>query len=221
MKLIKQGAEAKIYRGDFYGRPCILKERFSKSYRQPALDRSLTAQRIKAEVRALFRCRLHGISVPTVYFVDIDSSCIYMEDITDSCTVREYIVQTQKENGDSAISQLKPLAAKIGGIVGKMHGNNILHGDLTTSNMLLRGSPLDLNIVMIDFGLSYFDSLAENKGVDLYVLERALLSTHPNTEELFTTLLEAYKQANKKGAAEVISKLDEVRMRGRKRTMVG
>jgi len=102
-----------------------------------------------------------------------------------------------------------------------MHAGKIIHGDLTTSNMLLRGNPDDLDLVLIDFGLSFSEGLPEDKGVDLYVFERALLSTHPDTDELFSAAMESYKQTNKKEAADVISKLDEVRMRGRKRTMVG
>lgn len=58
---IKQGAEAKLYRGQFYGRPCISKERFSKAYRHPALDRSLTVQRLKGEIRAMNKCRNLGM----------------------------------------------------------------------------------------------------------------------------------------------------------------
>jgi TP53 regulating kinase-like protein len=58
--LIKQGAEAKLFRSTFYGKPCIIKERFLKSYRHPSLDKSLTTQRIKSEVRALLRCRMNG-----------------------------------------------------------------------------------------------------------------------------------------------------------------
>lgn len=57
-------------------------------------------------------------------------------------------------------------------------------------------------------------------GVDLYVLERAFLSTHPNTEAVFETILKSYTDTYK-SSKEVISKLDEVRLRGRKRTMVG
>ncbi len=73
---------------------------------------------------------------------------------------------------------------------------------------------------MIDFGLSFVSALAEDKGVDLYVLERAFLSTHPNTEHQFQLLLDSYSKASKNAKA-VICKLDEVRLRGRKRTMVG
>ena len=107
-----------------------------------------------------------------------------------------------------------------------MHANNIIHGDLTTSNMLLRSSPsvdTAVDIVMIDFGLGYLERVAEDKGVDLYVLERALLSTHPNTDELFSTILDSYRKAyaNKAAVKEVLAKFEDVRMRGRKRTMVG
>ena len=105
--------------------------------------------------------------------------------------------------------------------LGTMHLNNIIHGDLTTSNMLLKKPESDANLVMIDFGLGYVESVAEDKGVDLYVLERALLSTHPRTERFFHILLESYKQTCGDSAQEVISKLDDVRQRGRKRTMLG
>ena len=76
---------------------------------------------------------------------------------------------------------------------------------------------------MIDFGLGSLESAAEDKGVDLYVLERALLSTHPNTEQLFSAVLDSYRKAygNKAAVKEVLAKFEEVRMRGRKRTMVG
>lgn len=112
-----------------------------------------------------------------------------------------------------------------GMLVGKMHMNNIIHGDLTTSNMLVK-QPVHnehIELTMIDFGLGYMESVAEDKGVDLYVLERALLSTHPRTERFFEILLNSYKSecGGATAAQEVIDKLDEVRLRGRKRTMVG
>ena len=144
-----------------------------------------------------------------------------MEEITGSQTVRDYVVQIQKENKETAIDLLTPLAEKIGRLLGKMHAGKVIHGDLTTSNMLLRGAPENLDIVLIDFGLSFSEGLAEDRGVDLYVFERALLSTHPDTEKLFESVLKTYKEENKTEAEEVIQKLDEVRMRGRKRTMVG
>lgn len=75
----------------------------------------------------------------------------------------------------------------IGKAIGRMHRENVIHGDLTTSNMLLRWHLADTDdkasIVIIDFGLSYVSALAEDKAVDLYVLERALASTHPEPDD--------------------------------------
>ena len=145
-----------------------------------------------------------------------------MEEITQSQTIRDYIVETQKnQSPEKALEILTPVAEKIGRLLGQMHAGKVIHGDLTTSNMLLRGTPEKLDIVLIDFGLSFSDGLAEDKGVDLYVFERALLSTHPNTEKLFEAVMKTYQEENKSEAQSVIQKLEEVRMRGRKRTMVG
>lgn len=141
----------------------------------------------------------------------------------DAVTVRDYIYRVQEQHRETANDILMPLAEAVGGLLGKMHVKNIIHGDLTTSNMLLQGEPSDLKLFLIDFGLSSFEASAEDKGVDLYVLERAFLSSHPNTQEVFNVILRTYCSVmNNAGVCrEVISKLDEVRLRGRKRTMVG
>ncbi|KAJ2432712.1 TP53 regulating kinase [Coemansia sp. RSA 2424] len=97
-----------------------------------------------------------------------------------------------------------------------MHSFNIVHGDLTTSNMIL-GS--DNQLVLIDFGLSQISSSTEDKAVDLYVLERAFISTHPNSERLFATVLEAYDSSEP--ARLILRRLEDVRQRGRKRDMSG
>ncbi|KAJ3023800.1 TP53 regulating kinase [Thoreauomyces humboldtii] len=110
------------------------------------------------------------------------------------------------------------LALSIGKSLGVMHDLDIVHGDLTTSNMMLRLPTHSL--VLIDFGLSMVSTLVEDKAVDLYVLERALISTHPNTEELFQQILDHYGK-NAKGGKAVLKKLEDVRRRGRKRTAFG
>ena len=164
---------------------------------------------------------ISGIQTPAIYFVDHEKSCIYMEYIENCITVRDFITNILKTQRSNYMELLRPLVETIGTTLSKMHEKNIIHGDLTTSNMLLRNDPNELDLVLIDFGLGYVENLAEDKGVDLYVLERAFLSTHPNTEKLFEILIKSYANYNKNTTAEVISKLDEVRMRGRKRTMVG
>lgn len=161
-----------------------------------------------------------GILTPVVYFVDYVSHCIFLEEIVGSVTVRDHINSTQLSEAGN--ERLKLLAKKMGQILAKMHDEDVIHGDLTTSNMLLRNGSEDgePDLWLIDFGLSYISSLPEDKGVDLYVLEKAFLSTHPNTETLFQILLKSYVASSKKSST-VISKLDEVRLRGRKRSMVG
>lgn len=156
-----------------------------------------------------------------VYFVDYASHCIFMEEVLGSLTVRDHISSTQ-QSGSCTEQEMQQLARRIGQILAKMHDEDVIHGDLTTSNMLLSCSldNVEPNLVLIDFGLSYISALPEDKGVDLFVLEKAFLSTHPNTELLFEALLKSYSASSKKSAA-VIKKLNEVRLRGRKRSMLG
>ncbi|XP_073682366.1 EKC/KEOPS complex subunit TP53RK [Garra rufa] len=219
-QMIKQGAEARVYRGTFLGRSVIIKERFPKLYRHPEVDEKLTRRRTTQEVRSILRCRRAGINAPVVYFVDYTTHCIFLEDIIHSVSVRDHIASAQASEQNP--QHLQSLADKIGEILAQMHDEDVIHGDLTTSNMLLVSGAENQNIklVLIDFGLSYISALPEDKGVDLYVLEKAFLSTHPKTETLFERLLKSYTASSKKSSA-VIKKLDEVRLRGRKRSMVG
>jgi len=111
----------------------------------------------------------------------------------------------------------------------------IVHGDLTTSNMMLRPRPdghgpanghnaadalLDGDVVLIDFGLASQSTHEEDRAVDLYVLERAFGSTHPKAEVLFSAVLDAYRETFK-AAPAVLRRLEDVRLRGRKRSMIG
>lgn len=139
--------------------------------------------------------------------------------------------------------ELLSLMQKIGKAVGEMHHVGVVHGDLTTSNLMLRpadrtstssgdvtsngtsGSSvprpsLDGDIVLIDFGLAAQSTQDEDKAVDLYVLERAFGSTHPRAEGLFQEVLRAYGESYK-GAPVVLKKLEGVRKRGRKKSMIG
>ena len=179
---------------------------------------------------------LSGIRTPTIFMVDMEHSSIYMEYIDPSITVKDYIANIQSSSEDKGC--LLKLAQKLGQLIGKSHGCNVIHGDLTSSNMLLTKKAIDhneqekdvdmlhtdiskLDIVLIDFGLASLDGTAEDKAVDLYVLERALLSTHSHVEYVFKEILTSYYNQNPDEASQVIKKLDEVRLRGRKRTMVG
>ncbi|KAL7622739.1 serine/threonine-protein kinase bud32 [Parahypoxylon ruwenzoriense] len=131
-------------------------------------------------------------------------------------------------------ADLVALLRRIASAVGRMHKTGIVHGDLTTSNMMLQPpstapsapAPDDANllggdIVIIDFGLASQSTSDEDRAVDLYVLERAFASTHSRVEALFIHILENAYGAAYKQAPVVLKKLEEVRMRGRKRSMIG
>lgn len=224
--LLRQGAEARLHIGDFLGQKAIVKERFSKKYRHPQLDERLTKERLKGEVRSLMRCKMVGIRTPTIYHVDMESGILVMEYLSSAPTCRDYIENLLNDTNCNNVEMLKKLSQEIGKILGRMHKNNVIHGDLTTSNILIeKDERSELKICLIDFGLGFAEGTAEDKGVDLYVLERALISTHPNTEFMFEAILDAYKKEmkgdQKKECDEVVRKFEEIRMRGRKRTMVG
>lgn len=226
-ELFKQGAEAKLYLGEYLGQRAVIKERFAKKYRLPELDVRLTRERLRAEARSLVKCKTLGIKTPILYHVD--QSCIVMEYL-EFPTAKDYI-KTILDDGKTKIPNaeqrkiLTDLAMKIGAMVGKLHKNNLIHGDMTTSNMLVdTKSNLDqIQIYVIDFGLGDFSGTPEDKGVDLYVLERALISAHPNTEFMFEAILKSYAEEleNNKMSQAVLKKYEDIRMRGRKRDMVG
>lgn len=236
LKILKQGAEAKLYICEYLGRPTLIKERFKKNYRHPDLDTSITKERIKNEARSIVRCKSAGVRTPALYLVDFDRRRIYMEHFQHSITIKDFIINLTKSNSNNEefTKSLDIYAVKIGKTVRKLQDNNIIHGDLTTSNMLLvEKDPTssvndskwlnheNVDLVMIDFGLSYIDSSAEDKGVDLYVLERALISTHNDYPDLFSKIFDAYKSSSKSNIKEIVNKYEDVRARGRKRTMIG
>lgn len=236
MRIFKQGAEAKLYICTYLGQPALIKERFKKNYRHPDLDNSITKERIRNEARAIVRCKAAYVKTPTLYLVDFERRRIYMQHFEDSITIKDFIINvvTPREQNLNGTNILNTAAKIIGETVRKLHDSNIIHGDLTTSNMLLvekvksncanhsKWLQVDnLELVMIDFGLSFVDSSTEDKGVDLYVLERALISTHNDYPDLFIKILDAYKSYSKNNVKEILSKFEEVRARGRKRTMIG
>lgn len=229
LKILKQGAEAKLFICNYLGRPTLIKERFQKSYRHPDLDVSITKDRIKNEARSIVRCKTANVRTPALYLVDFERRRIYMQHFENSITIKDYIIKyiTKDALGEQNLNLVSKL---IGETVRKLHENNIIHGDLTTSNMLLIPKNKndsnwlktgDFDLVMIDFGLSFVDSSTEDKGVDLYVLERALISTHNDYPDLFNEILDVYKNFSKNNIKEILGKFEEVRARGRKRTMVG
>ncbi|XP_036151244.1 EKC/KEOPS complex subunit TP53RK isoform X2 [Monomorium pharaonis] len=196
-ELIAQGAEARLYKGLYLGKMCLMKERFVKNYRHPELDTRLTKDRIKAEARAIIRARSADENI------------------------------SGKTNVDHLVDFI---GRGLGVLIAKLHSRHVIHGDLTTSNILLKNKPAysdsseaETQFIMIDFGLARMDSTLEDKAVDLYVLERSLLSAHSEVSELFNRIFHHYQRhyQNKNQCEQVLAKYKQVQARGRKRLMVG
>ncbi|KAK9831085.1 hypothetical protein WJX74_002962 [Apatococcus lobatus] len=211
-QLISQGAEARVWQTELLGRQAILKQRFNKKYRHPTLDTKLTNTRLKQEVRSLLKARKLGVMAPTVYLVDFKTRAIYMEHVAGK-TMKEVLNAAEVD-----LAEVQGMLVKIGQAVAMLHDGGVVHGDLTTSNIIVRDN--DQQVVLIDFGLSSNTSIAEDKGVDLYVLERAFTSAHSIHGNLFDKVLEAYKGSSRHWSS-TLNRFAEVRMRGRKRLMVG
>ncbi|GIX61637.1 TP53-regulating kinase [Babesia caballi] len=201
--VIAQGAEATVTRIRYLGRNAVLKTRQRKSYRHPDLDEALTSKRIVAECRAVARLRRHGVYVPLIYLVDLKNRHIVYEFIKGE-TVLAALKHASAEVREDILTQ-------VGTIVAKMHDVNVVHGDLTTRNLMRTENG---DVCLIDFGLSFVSTLLEDKGVDLYVLERCC------SAEEFEVILDAY-QKQSRASEQAIAKLAEVRMRGRKRDLAG
>lgn len=154
------------------------------------------------------RALRHGIRVPALYNVDQSRNILVMEYIEDSRSVKDHLRTCPKDAGQ--------LAKLIGILIARLHNVDLVHGDLTTSNILVQGDEL----VLIDFGLAASSNVVEDKAVDLYVLQRAILSTHPDLPALFSDIATHYFPLANQGQA-IRAKLDQVELRGRKRSMVG
>ncbi|KAF5318304.1 hypothetical protein D9611_014365 [Ephemerocybe angulata] len=229
----------------------LIKHRFKKKYRHETLDTALTKARVAGEARLLLRClklRLRSLHI-SILMVDASEGVLGIEWI-DGQSVRKLLPGGEEpeegrkvfeEAAQDTLDDSDPLREygitvdQLMGLIGtelaKLHKADIVHGDLTTSNMMVRHpssfsvskeSDVPTELVLIDFGLSFVSTLVEDKAVDLYVLERAFASTHPDSEPMFASVLDAYaKVLTTKEWKTVKTRLDEVRMRGRKRSMVG
>ncbi|MDH3313978.1 MAG: KEOPS complex kinase/ATPase Bud32 [Nitrosopumilus sp.] len=162
MKLIKKGAEADIYQTKWQNSKAILKIRKVKNYRNSSLDSKIRKQRTIKESQMISYARTFGIPTPLVYFVNLEKSFIIMQEIPGTPI------------HDLSESKIIKLSKEIGKLVGMLHKNGIMHGDLTTSNFILFKNM----VYVIDFGLSQNTIKPEDHAVDLRLIKEILNSAH-------------------------------------------
>ena len=204
-KIIYRGAEAEICLSRYLEEKVVQKRRIPKSYRIKEIDSFLISFRTKEEAKLISEARSHGVSVPIIYDVDLEEGVITMQYL-EGKRIKDIL-------NDLDEKERKRICNMMGKSIAKLHNNDIIHGDITTSNMILLGD----RIHFIDFGLGSKNGEIETKGVDLHVLMEAFESTHSQHPDCFDYALEGYKKEFSGNAGAVIKKIEDIVKRGRYR----
>ncbi len=198
MKIIYTGAEAILY----LEKRNLVKERIKKSYRHPDIDLKKRKYPTRRENKILTKAKKVGIKVPDVLQVDENNTKIVMEYIKGD-VIKNTLDNYTKE-------KRKKVSKKIGEQTALMHDNEIIHNDLTTSNMILKGE----KVYFIDFGLGFISNKTEDKAVDIHLLKQAFESKHYlYYDEILKAFLRGYKKS--KNYKETLERLEKVEKRGR------
>lgn len=204
--LIKKGAEASLYLEEWHGRKVIRKHRLSKRYRVLELDMEIRSQRTLHEPQIIHKAKEAGVPTPTIFMVDLVEATIIMEFVEGK--------QVKQILDNLSLEERYRLCRQIGKLIGCLHNHGVIHGDLTTSNMIF--TPYR-KVVFVDFGLSELSRELEARGVDLHLMKRAFQSTHyGGAKESFDAVIEGYTTVvGDKEAKNVLEKIREIEKRGR------
>ena len=195
-----RGAEALVGPATVLDRPAMRKARPPKGYRHPALDAELRATRTRAEARLLAQARKAGVRTPLVYAVECDA--LVLERLP-GIQLKE-LLKRDPSKGHGPLVRTGMAAARL-------HARGLVHGDLTTSNVLVQED----GVALVDFGLASLNAEDEDKGGDLHVLMEALEATHADLPGAFGHVLAGYRMAG--GSEAVERKVEEIVRRGRYR----
>ncbi len=193
------GAEGTLTKKLFLGKKVVEKKRKPKRYRAKELDEKIRRERTKKEALLLHDARGFGVRTPHVLKVDLDKGIILMEFI-EGKVLKECIKGNWKK-----------YCRKLGKKIGLMHKNGLIHGDLTTSNVLVENGGL----AFVDFGLGFRSEKTEDKAVDLVNLKKTFAATHPSLPEGWKEIAGAYKANTGKTGEKALRRAEEIRKMAR------
>ena len=205
-KLIYRGAEADVYSGEWCRASAVYKVRKPLAYRLPELDQYIRSQRTVHEAQMLHIAKMAGVSAPHVYYLSPKDALIVME------YVQGERLKTLLESPQGR-ANAEALGYALGKAVAGLHAAGIMHGDLTTSNVVVEGGALTL----IDFGLAVHSQKLEDQAVDLRLIKETLTGAHYGVSKKFMlSLLSGYSSVlGSKRARDAAKKLSEIERRGR------
>ena len=206
MKILKKGAEADVYISSWNGKKSVLKIRKEKKYRNSSLDTRIRKQRTIREAQIISHVKSFGISTPLIYFVNYKNFSIYMQ------YVKGKLIRDMDEKS------IHKTCLQIGMIVGTLHQNGIMHGDLTTSNFILTSK----HLFLIDFGLANRTEKPDDHAVDLRLFKEILNSAHANVmKKSWKNFITGYeKSVGKKHCKKILELVSVIESRGRYATVV-
>lgn len=199
LKLLKHCAEAKLFETEYCGKKALLKERVRKGYRNNKLNEKLIAMRVMKESNLISRAKTAGVRTPVLYKVEKESGRIWME-FVEGKQLKELLNEGKG----------KQYCRAVGEDIAKLHLQRIIHGDLTTSNILIHNNGL----VFLDFGLGNVSCKEEDFAVDLLNLKKTFLASHPLLEKQWQEIEESYTRRFVKGKV-ILKKLQEIEKRVR------
>ena len=204
--MIRKGAEASLFLEEWHERKVIMKKRLPKNYRLQKLDEQIRAYRTIHEPQLIHRAKEAGVPTPAIFMIDAKHSTIIMEFI-EGKQVKQILNDMEQE-------ERLQLCQHLGELIGQLHDHGIIHGDLTTSNMILTRNN---KVVFVDFGLGEYSAELETRGVDLHLMKRAFQSTHyRHAKECFKAVMKGYEKTTSKMTMKTImEKIKEIEKRGR------
>lgn len=203
---LHRGAEADLFLSELAPWKAVVKRRVRKTYRHEELDAKIRKERTVRESSAIHDAKVAGARTPSILGIDLERFTIIMTFI-DGLVARDAI----DTMGDS---RRLPLLEELGRQVGFLHSAGIVHGDLTTSNIIV---PDDSKPFIIDFGMATKSSEPEDRGTDLHLLQRSLIATHAlDATSSFKRVAKGYREsAGEKTAESSLRKAAEIARRGR------
>lgn len=200
LKILQHGAEALIILDE----DTVIKKRIKKSYRLPQIDEEIRKLRTRSEAKLLLKAS-KVIDVPEIKNVNEECNEICME-LLRGKRLSEHLDSFQ-------LNEQKEICRVIGKNIARLHDSDIIHGDLTTSNMILFENK-EMKVFFIDFGLGFSSHKVEDKAVDLHLLRQALEAKHfRNWKSLFEEIVRGYEES--KNHESVLEQFKKVEKRGR------
>ncbi len=187
-KELTKGAEAIISNGRFLDLPIMIKHRVPKIYRHSRIDSMIRLHRIRSEAKIMTYAWKLGVNVPSLFGIDIQAYSLFIESIQG-----ELLYEIAKTTPNK---ELLSIFSELGNQIGILHSNDIIHGDLTVFNVIVKSQK---ETCIIDFGLAKISVELETKADDLLTFYSTLKAINLNFQNLFKSFLDGYLKVYSEG----------------------